>query len=408
MTTKNNVAPPPSPASAPTASTGLDTLAITLVIIAGVVSALHVGKAPIAVPQMQQEFNRSLAGLSWVMSVFPIVGMIGGLIAGILVQRQGDRSMLILGLVILGAASMAAVALPSCGWLITTRVVEGLGFLLIVVAAPAVLNRLTPPERRLIVFGIWSCFMGAGISLSMLLGPVLGDWHVLWIVDGALALLIAFGVALKVRPAASNKNQALSMPTSKEIWSVAGSPAPLFLALAFGAYNLQFFAFMSFLPSFLMEHAHLTLPQAGIAAAITVAANMFGNLLAGWSLQRGARPAVLLAFTFAINGVLGSLIYLAPLSAWALIALCVIFSAIAGIIPGTCIATAPRIAPKPALAALSLGVLMQGNYLGQVVGPVMLGALMASWGWAAAGGQIAVAAVFGVALAVGFQKARRA
>ena len=69
------------------------------------------------VPQMQQEFNRSLAGLSWVMSVFPIVGMIGGLIAGILVQRQGDRSMLILGLVILGAAFMGA-----------TRLIDNLAF----------------------------------------------------------------------------------------------------------------------------------------------------------------------------------------------------------------------------------------------------------------------------------------
>ena len=67
-----------------------------------------------------------------------------------------------------------------------------------------------------------------------------------------------------------------------------------------------------------------------------------------------------------------------------------------------------RVIAFSALAALSLGVLMQGNYLGQVVGPVMLGALMGSWGWAAAGGQIAVAAVFGAALAVGFQRARRA
>lgn len=403
MKTTSAAATSPSTISDPK----LDTVAIALVIIAGVVAALHVGKAPIAVPQMQHEFDRSLAGLSWVMSVFPIVGLIGGLMAGILVQRLGDRRMLVLGLVILGTASLAAIALPSYHWLISTRIFEGLGFLLAAVAAPAVLNRLTPPARRNIVFGIWSCFMGAGISLSMLLGPMLGGWHALWTVDGALALLIALGVSLKVK-AAAGKNQAASMPSSKDIWSVAGSPAPVMLALAFGAYNLQFFAFMSFLPSFLMEHAHLTLAQAGIAAAVTVAANMIGNLLAGWCLQRGVRTDLLLVLPFALNGVLGLIIYLAPLSASLLIILCVIFSAIAGIIPGACIATAPRTAPKPQLAPLSLGLLMQGNYLGQVVGPVMLGMFMSRWGWSAAGVQIAIAAGVGIALALGFQKARLA
>ncbi|QIL79891.1 MFS transporter [Diaphorobacter sp. HDW4A] len=403
MKSPNNLAS--STSTAPSTTARLDLLAIALVIIAGVISALHVGKAPIAVPQMREEFGRSLAGLSWVMSVFPIVGLIGGLMAGILVQRQGDRRMLVIGLTILGAASLAAVMEPSFPWLIATRIVEGLGFVLIVVAAPSVLNRLTPPARRSIVFGIWSCFMGAGISLSMLLGPMLGGWHALWIVDGALALIIAAAVALKVSVAAASHTP--TAPSSRDIRSVALSPAPVLLALAFGAYNLQFFAFMSFLPSFLMERAGLTLAQAGIAAAVTVAANMIGNLLAGWCLQRGVRPSMLLTLTFVINGVLGLIIYLAPFGAWLLIALCVLFSAIAGIIPGTCIATAPRTAPEARLAPLSLGVLMQGNYLGQVVGPVMLGVLMGAWGWTAAGLQIGVTAVLGVVLAMGFQKAWR-
>lgn len=61
----------------PSRSPSLDVLAISLVILAGVVSALHVGKAPIAVPELQQDFGRTLAGLSWVMSVFPFVGLLG-------------------------------------------------------------------------------------------------------------------------------------------------------------------------------------------------------------------------------------------------------------------------------------------------------------------------------------------
>ncbi len=402
MNTKDSaaVATPTTP-STPSATTGLDAIAVALVVLAGVIASQHVGKAPIAMPALQHEFNRTLAGLSWVMAVFPVVGLVCGLFAGILVQRAGDRRMLLLGLLVLGTASIAGTLLPSYGWLIATRIVEGFGFLLVVVSAPALLNRIVPPANRNVVFGLWSCTMGAGIAASMLLGPLVGSWHLLWLVDGALAIIVAAGVAAKVR---TDKSASVKRtPVGKrEIVSVLRSKPSRWLALAFGFYTLQFFAFISFLPSFLMQRAGLTLTQAGIAAAIIVAANVIGNFGAGICLQRGVRASALMAGTFLSLSVLGAIVFWSATPAKALLPLCFVFSAIAGILPSVCLAKAPGATPSPELAPLGLGLLIQGNYLGQVLGPLLLGMLMGSFGWASASMQIVFAGVMGMGIAYAY------
>lgn len=383
----------PEPAQAAT-QTCLDVLTIALVILAGIVAALHVGKGPIAMPQMQQDFNRGLSALSWVMSVFAIVGLIGGMGAGVLAQRLGDRRVLMSGLVILGLASLAGAAAPSFGWLIASRGVEGLGFLMVVVAAPAALNRLTPPAQRSLVFGFWGTFMGIGIALSMLLGPLLGNWTRLWLVDGVLALGMTVCLGLRL-PGAPRVSQKLG----RDLRNALRSRPTALLALGFAVYNLQFFALMSFLPSFLMERAGLSMRHAGTAGAVIVLSNAIGNVVGGLSLQRGARAAPLMMGACVVSGLLGLLVFLPAMPPLAVIALCIAFSACAGMLPSTFLACAPRSAPAPQLAPLSLGMVMQGNYLGQVVAPVQAGALHAAFGWTALGVQIAAAGVVGLLLA---------
>ena len=382
----------------------VDGFAIALVIVAGVVSALHVGKGPIALPEMEREFGMSLASLSWLLSVFPLVGLAGGVVAGVLVQRRGDRRMLVTGLLILGLASLLGLAAPDFGWLIASRVVEGLGFLLVVVAAPSVLNRLAPPERRSIVFGVWSCFMGMGIALSMLLGPLLRHWRGLWGMAAALALLVALWVAFRVPVAAAPSATPQRRNAVRDLRRVFEARAPLWLALGFAAYNLQFFALMSFLPTFLMQRAQLSIGQAGSAAAFIVAVNMAGNLLAGVWLQRGMRPGRLMALTCALTGPLGFALFWSATPVLMLIPLCALFSAAAGVLPSTFVTCAPRAVPTPDLAPVSLGLVMQGNYLGQVLGPMVAGGLLAAGGWPAVGLQVATAALLGVVLAYCYQK----
>ncbi|EOI3318185.1 MFS transporter [Serratia marcescens] len=353
-------------------------LAVINVLFAGIAAALHVGKATIALPALEAEFGRSLEALSWVISAFPFVGVFGGIAAGLLVRRWGDRRLLALGLLIISAASFTGAALHDFSGLIVSRFVEGLGFVIVVVASPAVLNRIVAPAQRSLVFGIWSTFMPAGIAISLFFGPHLAGWQQSWQAGAALTLLAAL---LRAR-------------------------RPLLLALMFATYNLQFFSVMTFLPIFLMQRIGLTLAAAGGISAAAVAANIIGNLAAGLLLSRGLRAGSLLAATSLIIGVFGIGIFLPITPNALLIPLCFLFCAIAGMLPATILAATPAAAPEPTLLPLSLGLVMQGNYLGQVIGPVALSAIVAAAGWAAPAWLVLAAAVSGALLALAFLSRR--
>jgi MFS transporter, DHA1 family, inner membrane transport protein len=62
-------------------------------------------------------------------------------------------------------------------------------------------------------------------------------------------------------------------------------------------------------------------------------------------------------------------------------ALCVVFSAVGGLIPVALIDGAPRHAPRPGLVGATVGLLLQGNNVGLLLGPVVSGGLAAALGW---------------------------
>ncbi|WP_175924753.1 CynX/NimT family MFS transporter [Burkholderia cepacia] len=371
--------------------------AVANVVLASIVSALHVGKATIALPSLQHEFGGSLASLSGIMSVFPFVGVFGGIAAGLLVRRWGDRRMLIAGLVILGLSSVAGASAGSFALLLATRFAEGLGFVIVVVAAPAVLNRVTPPERRNLAFGLWSTFMPAGMALSMLVGPLLGGWRNGWL--AASALTLAAAAAMPVTTSAGAPAREAAAPRiGPALRDVLASRSTTLLALGFATYNVQFFAAMTFLPVFLMQRLGVAVGAAGLISAAIVAACVIGNLTAGWLLSRGARPGVVMAATSVAIGAAGAGLFSAATPAPLAVALGFAFSAIAGMLPATILACAPGSAPTPSLAPLSIGWVVQGNYLGQVIGPLSIGAIVGAFGWSGGIGLMLAAAVTGAAI----------
>ncbi|MBJ9940682.1 MFS transporter [Burkholderia multivorans] len=370
--------------------------AVVNVVLASIVSALHVGKATIALPSLQQQFGGSLASLSAIMSVFPFVGVFGGIAAGLLVRRWGDRRLLIAGLVALGVASVAGAAADSFAVLLATRVAEGVGFVIVVVAAPAVLNRVTPPASRTVVFGLWSTFMPAGIALSMVVGPLLGGWRSGWV--AAAVLTFAAAAALPMTTSAGARDDAHAPRLGAALRDVVASRATTLLALAFATYNVQFFAAMTFLPVFLMQRLGVSVGAAGLIAAAIVASCVIGNLTAGWLLARGARPGIVMAATSVAIGAAGAGLFAAATPAPVAVALGFAFSAIAGLLPATILACAPMSVPSPSLAPLGIGWVVQGNYLGQVIGPLAIGSIVGALGWSGGIALMIAAAVVGAAL----------
>src|SRR3546814_2705041 len=73
-------------------------LPIAVVIAAGIIAALQVGKVSIGLPALRADLGMALGTAGWVMGVFALIGVVGGIPAGAAVSRFGDRRLIVLGL----------------------------------------------------------------------------------------------------------------------------------------------------------------------------------------------------------------------------------------------------------------------------------------------------------------------
>ena len=130
-----------------------------------------------ALPKIHRALDFSPTSLSWVQSAYTL--SFGGLL--LLGARAGDilgrRRMLVVGLALFTAASLAGGLAPSAAWLLGARVVQGIGA---AIAAPSTLALLTTTFReghaRTRAIAYYSAVAGGGGSVGLVLGGILTDW----------------------------------------------------------------------------------------------------------------------------------------------------------------------------------------------------------------------------------------
>ncbi|RJL16457.1 CynX/NimT family MFS transporter [Paracoccus siganidrum] len=372
--------------------------AVLLIVAAGVVAALQVGKGAIAAPMLRADLGLGLSAIGWLTGVFAILGLVGGIPTGALVARIGGRRVLMAGLVTAALGAAVGAGAGSFAWLLVFRIVEGAGFLLIVVAAPSILEDVADRPHRNLAFALWSCFMPAGMAIAMLAGPMFQGWRAIWWASALMAILVAVAVPALV-PSRRRGLGASRGRLGADIAATLRAGGPLALAAIFALYSLMFFALFSFLPILLMERMQVSHQVAGLLSALATAANIIGNLAAGVLLSRGVGRTLLLAGASLVMGLAALGIFLPLLPEVPTFLLCVLFSAVGGLVPAVLLASAPLAAPGAGLVPIVLGLIVQGNNLGQIVGPVAVGGVIQAGGWAWAALIVAVAALLAAAIA---------
>jgi MFS family permease len=350
--------------------------AVFALIACGIVAALQIGKAAIALPVLQDELSLSLATAAWVVGAYAALGACAGLPGGILVSMFDARRTVPIGLAVAGAASLAGALAQSGSVLITTRVIEGCGFLAVAIAAPRLLRSLVAPRDSETAFALWATYLPTGAATMMLAGPYLMPfgWQALWIVNGVFALGCA---ALITRLRIDEPPMPGSVPAtlSSNIKTVLGQPGPALLAF-------QYAALAGLLPTLLVQQLGLSIPLAGLISALTVLANALGNLIAALLARIGVPLWAVIIGSFMFLGAAGLGIFSQSLPVAAVAILASASLALTGLIPGSIFAAAPKLAPTSALLAISLGLINQTSNLGNMVGPVALGAFVQNFGWA--------------------------
>lgn len=367
---------------------------VSLLLMCGVFAATQVGKLPPAMIALREQYGASLVQLGWITSVVNLTAAVIGLATGLLADRIGRRNILKLGLLALGAGALLGALSQGMGGLFASRIVEGLGFVCIVVAAPALMREAAAPSRLKLALGLWSSYMALGMTTMLLLAPqlmgVLG-WRGGWWV-GVLGAAVLLALTLWAFPEDDRATTAGQTPAA--LLRGLQSGTPWLLAGCFTIYTLQWMAMMVWLPTFLQDELGFGLVRATTFVAVVIIVNAPGAWLGGWLSSRGAAPALLVLVSGLAMGLTGWGAFVAGADPLLRLVLCIAFSFIGGVLPAAIYACLPAVAAARQNFGSVNGLAVQASNLGALLGPPLAAALVGVGGWHGVGwAYLATAAV---------------
>ncbi|WP_234265223.1 MFS transporter [Hydrogenophaga sp. NFH-34] len=371
------------------------------VVLIGIVCAMHVGKLPVTIPVLQEQMGLTLIQAGWLLSTVQAAGMVLGLCIGLLADRHGPRQVMLLGLVILSLSSFVGAASPSIAQLLFSRLGEGLGFLLSVLPAPALIRQVETDSRNLMrSMGLWGTYMPAGVALAMLIGGWFVntlDWHFYWLLLGSMTALCAVFLQWLIPP-----GQPAHQSTGyfDRVKLTLSSPGPWLVAVSFLLYSGQWLAVVGFLPT-IYRDAGLQPWAVGALSSFAVGINVIGSICAGRVAARLSFPAYAMVPGFVGMG-LGALLAFGLIGHPALQYVGVlVFSIFGGLVAGTLFGLCVILAPSRETVSTTVGWMQQMNSVGQFSGPPALAAL-ALWagGWQYTWIATGICSALGVVLAI--------
>ena len=135
----------------------------------------------VALPALVRELHATTTQLQWVVDAYNLVFAALLLTFGALSDRFGRKGMLLAGLAVVGAASLAGGFTSTAAELIAARAVMGLGAAMTFPATLSLIsNVFTERRERARAIGLWGAI--AGVAIAM--GPIVGGWlleHFTWV-----------------------------------------------------------------------------------------------------------------------------------------------------------------------------------------------------------------------------------
>lgn len=369
--------------------------AVITLYLCGCTLALHIGKLPVALPLLSAEFNMSLAQSGNLVAIYAVLIALFGLPIGIVVARLGYVTFAITGICLGMLGSFIGLLASSVAVLMLTRLLEGLGWIMAVVALPVLMSHLSTTKDTPVVLGLWGSFMSVGTGTMLLLAPTLqeiGGWRLPWIVSGVLSLIGVIAATI----VCVRHQQALGTKTNQQIQTRAVTEHDLkqrnsiAAVLCFMCYSFQYVALTAYFPTMLVSESGVALSLASYWVALIVFANGIGNFSAGWLINFGFKRAHILVYASLLAGFFAMLTFAIKDPTWSII-FALLMTSISGVIPGTLFSTAGVIASSAAGTGVVIGFMLSGAGVGQAMGPVLVTRVVEFSGHWYSGGLICLA-----------------
>ncbi|KUL25886.1 hypothetical protein ADL15_39460 [Actinoplanes awajinensis subsp. mycoplanecinus] len=346
----------------------------------GVLAAAVLGAiAPIS-GILQDELGLSLVQAGWTTSIVTCVAAALGLPAGVLIRRLGFRTALLTGLLILGVAGGCAALADGFGVLLVSRLVAGAGYLLVFVAGPVALMRITEGPARGAALALWGTCVPIGLGVSAALGgaiTVAWGWRAWLALLAVTPLILLLGVLRNVRSATTSTDEGHRT-------TIKLRRRPVLLATAFAAIAAIGVAVTTLLPRYLTEQHGLSVVDAGVVTAVLSFSNVLGSVTAALLLRRSRSPQRGLWWIVVVPVVV-TITFASFAPTWVAVGAGLVALVSNGFLVSLMFALVPYTVDDGADADLANGVLAQLGSLGTLLAPPLFGAAVTRFDWGSTG-----------------------
>lgn len=270
--------------------------ALALIFTFAVIIAACHGKTIVLVTDIAHAYGVSPARASWVVSAVAVVAAIGSPFVNWGVGRTGERRAIVFGLIVAALCSFAASRAASFAVLVALRVVEGVGYISVVLAALSLLVHTTSGQRRTTALAFWSVASPLGGAIAIFaVSPLVGGglWRIAFSAHAAvlLALLALTPLLPAGRLAQRAERRALS-----HVLAIYRNPSIWRLAAAVGAPLTVALGLVTIEPAWFISALGVAPSTIGLISTVGILSSVLAGVLAGFVLNlRGVGPVAVVS-----------------------------------------------------------------------------------------------------------------
>lgn len=377
---------------------GMRLATIVVLLLAGVFAGTQLGKIAPLVDWYRNEVGFSLVLIGWLTSTIAIFVALVALPAGWVIELAGLRRAFLAASLLLVVGGLALAVLHEPKAILVARMVEGAGYLVLVVAIPAIATATALPSWRAPVLAAWGGFVPLGFAAADFLAgwvvPVAGPQIYLLAATAIFALLGAVAALLLSRLPDWPEEKSLQAKSAGGSFAATLSGPVVLVGLAFGIYVILSVGFFTFMPAFVASGGSAILISAGAVALLVPVGNLATSVFVRGADGRFA--AMLAAGGFAVTTAAAVPAFAADAALLATSA-AVLLAVSGGVTASALFASVPFIVPRAGSTSVAIGLIAQTGGFATVVGAPLAGHVIDNYAWAGFGWFMAAWAVIGIA-----------
>ncbi len=269
---------------------------------AGTTSMLMSVYLPIAVKDLLG--NKSADELNYISAyinaVFIFGSTAGGFLSGMVSDKAGRKTGLILSIAFLGVATILTGYMPGWWGVVVCRFLTGIGFGGILVTAPTIMTEVWPEKSRAVFIGIVSIAIPVGIFSSGAINFNVAQWRSGFLVGIAPVALAAIAVWVVKESEQWKNRDSITSEKREQLFTGSHRMDLIVGSVTFGTMLIGLWAIFSWLPTWVQTLITETDGQKerGICMMMLGGGGLLGGFISGWMVNvLRIRRAMMVCFT---------------------------------------------------------------------------------------------------------------